>query len=256
MKIDIKNRHNQKIVVQVENTLGKKGLVFIAHGLSGNKEQLHIQAYAEAFLENDYVVVRWDSTNTLGESDGSLEDASLTGYYHDMEDVISWAESQEWHKEPFVVAGHSLGGACNIMFAVDYPNKVKALAPTSAFLSGSTYMESLGGEALKDWKSKGYREQESASKPGLIKRYNWSLAKDLVKYELFGEAKKIKVPVLLLVGSDDDGTPPETQQKFFDNLPIKNKELHIVEGSGHTFVEPQHLQEIKSIVSKWVKKIT
>ena len=256
MKTKIKNRKDQNIVVQLKNENGKSGLVFIAHGLSGNKEQIHIQAYAETFLKNDYVVLLWDSTNTLGESDGDLKYATLTGYYKDMEDVIKWSESQSWYKEKFIVAGHSLGGACDIFYANDYPNKVKALAPTSAFLSGSVYLDSLGDGVVRSWKEKGYREQESESKPGLIKRYDWELAEDLLKYELFDQAKTIKVPTLLIVGSEDDGTPLSTQQKFYDNLPTDKKELHIISGAGHTFFEKNHLTEIKGIINKWIKKIS
>lgn len=256
MKLNMKNRKDQNIVVQLENENGKSGLVFIAHGLSGNKEQIHIKYYAETFIENDYIVILWDSTNTLGESDGDLKFATLTGYYEDMEDVIKWSESQHWYKEPFVVAGHSLGGACDIFYTNDYPSKVKALAPTSSFLSGSTYLDSLGEDVVKNWKEKGYLEQESESKPGLFKRYNWELAEDLLKYELFDQAKIISVPTLLIVGSEDDGTPLSTQQKFYDNLPTNKKELHIIDGAGHTFFEKNHLAEIKEIMSKWIKKIS
>ena len=39
------------------------------HGLSGNKEELNIQAIAEDFKEQDYSVIRVDTTNTFGESE-------------------------------------------------------------------------------------------------------------------------------------------------------------------------------------------
>lgn len=255
MKTKIINRHNQNIVLQVENESGKAGLVFSVHGLSGNKEQSHMRAYVEAFVEADYVVVSWDSTNTLGESDGDPMNATLTGYYQDMEDVIEWSKSQKWYLEPFVIVGHSLGGACNILYATNHPKKVKALAPTSTFLSGPVYMDHLGKDVVESWKKTGIREQASESKPGLIKKYGWSLAEDLLKYELFDKAKEINKPVLLMVGSEDDGTPPDTQQMFFNNLTTNEKELHIIEGSGHTFSKPEHLAEIKTIMKNWIKKI-
>ena len=255
MKTEIENRQGQKIVVQIENETGKAGLVFIVHGLSGNKEQLHIQVYAESFIENDYVVVLWDSTNTLGESDGKLEDATLTNYFLDMEDVVEWSESQDWYSEPFVVAGHSLGGACNILYATKYPDKVKALAPTSAFLSWNAYKDSLESGTLESWKKNGYKEEESQSKPGLIKRYNWTLAENLQKYELFAKAREIDVPVLLVVGSDDDGTPPSSQERFLQNLPDDNGSLYIIHGAGHKFTQEKHLNEIKEIMSDWIQQL-
>jgi len=254
MKTSFTNRDGKKIVVLVENTEGKNGPVFIAHGLAGNKEQPHIKAYAKAFLLNDYIVVRWDAINTLGESEGSLFNATLTNYFKDFEDVINWAKTQEWYKEPFVVTGHSLGSACNILYTQKHPKKIKALAPTSAFLSGSTYLNWLGEDEVSLWQRKGYREEESKSKPGIIKKFNWKLAEDLLKYELFDIAKSISVPILLIVGSKDWGTPLKTQQKFYDLLPTNNKELHIIKEAGHTFRTKEHLKEIQDLMTTWAKK--
>lgn len=72
-KFSLKNRRGQNIVGVVANPTIKKGLAFVLHGLSGNKEQPHIAAIANAFREKQFVVVRFDSTNTFGESDGNYE---------------------------------------------------------------------------------------------------------------------------------------------------------------------------------------
>jgi len=50
MKLSIKNRKGLKLVIQVDNPKGIAGLVYIAHGLSGNKEESHIQVFAESLL--------------------------------------------------------------------------------------------------------------------------------------------------------------------------------------------------------------
>jgi len=77
---------------------------------------------------------------------------------------------------------------------------------------------------------------------------------DLQKCELFDLAKQIHVPVLLIVGSEDE-TPPITQQKFYDKLPTNHKEIHIIEGSEHTFTKPEHLKEVKTIMRNWIKRL-
>ena len=59
------------------------------HGLGGFKEQKHIQTFADAFLENNFTVVLFDTTHTYGESEGKYEDATTTNYYEDLEDVIT-----------------------------------------------------------------------------------------------------------------------------------------------------------------------
>ena len=86
-----------------------------------------------------------------------------------------------------------------------------------------------------------------------MKRLKWSHMADRLKYDLLPDAKKLTMPVLLIVGELDDGTPSEHRKLFFDVLPGP-KELHIIKGAKHTFVEPQHLEEIKGLFDKWIKK--
>ncbi len=250
----IKNRKNKNLAIWVENQQGKNGLVFIAHGLSSTHDQAHLQKYAEAFLENDYTVVRHDATNSLGQSDGNLEDATLTSYYEDFEDMIAWANSEPWYQEPFVVAGHSLGAACNLMFAYKHPEKIKAIAPTSAFLAGKITLKAFDEKLMEEWEKIGYRLEESKSRPGVIKKFNWTLAEDWYKYNLLTEAHLIKAPILLIVGEKDILTPLSSQKELYDKVSSTKKELHIIKGSEHTYMAKEHLDQVKSIFAEWIKK--
>src|SRR6266576_2690237 len=123
-KIKIKNRKGQTIVVILDGTRNPNGLVFIMHGLGGNKDQMLSETFAESFREKGYTVLRFDTTNTLGESDGRYEDATLTNYYEDLQDVIAWAKKHTWYREPFYLVGHSLGGISTSMYAARHPSKV------------------------------------------------------------------------------------------------------------------------------------
>jgi esterase/lipase len=58
-----------------------------------------------------------------------------------------------------------------------------------------------------------------------------------------------------MVGSKDVGTPLSAQQKFYDNLSSEHKELYVIKGSGHTFVEKKHLKEVKNILINWIRKL-
>jgi len=254
-KKKIRNRLKQTLVVQIENENKRSGLVFIAHGLGGFKEQKHIETFAKSFLRAGYTVVRWDATNTIGESEGKIENATLTNYYEDFEDIIKWAKNQDWYKEPFVVSGHSLGSACCVLYITKYPERVKALALVSVFLSGKTYYCSLDKSEIEKWKKQGFILQESNSKPGVMKKLSWSLMEDLLKYELFDNAEKINKPTLLIVGNNDVGTPPSDQKKFLELLGTGDKEFYIIEGAPHTFKEEKHLREIEKIMYKWAIKI-
>ena len=251
----IKNRKGQNVVVIVEEFEKQSGPAFVMHGLGGFKEQPHIQIIAESFKEKGYTVVRFDTTNSIGESDGKLEVATITNYYEDLEDVIQWAKNQKWYQEPFCLAGHSLGGFCISWYNVNHPEKVKALAPISTFISGELFIKALKiKENVDEWKKRGYREWESSSMPGVVKRLNWSFVPDSLKYDLLTKAKKIKVSVLLIVGDKDEDTPLESQRILYEKLPDK-KELHIIKDAPHTFRDDVHLKEIKEIFSKWIDSL-
>jgi alpha/beta superfamily hydrolase len=88
-KIFIKNRQNQNIAIVINKHENSKGIAFIMHGLGGFKEQPHIQLMASTFFEQGYTTILFDTTNSIGESDGKYEDATMQNYYEDLEDVIT-----------------------------------------------------------------------------------------------------------------------------------------------------------------------
>lgn len=253
-KLKIKNRKDQNIVVLIEEAQSPKGLAFVMHGLSGNKDQPHIATFADAFKEKGVTVVRFDTTNTFGESDGKYEDATITNYYEDLEDVIVWTKTQPWYIEPFCLVGHSLGGVCTILYTEKHPEEVKGLAPISTVVSGKLSAETRGPEEMKQWQETGWEEEKSSRAPGGVKRLPWSHMVDRLNYDVLREVDKLTMPVLLIVGSEDDSTPPEHQQLLYEKLPGK-KEIHIIKNSTHTFVEKDDLDEIKQIFLDWINTL-
>jgi len=256
IKIFIKNRFGKNISVTVEENPNAKGLAFIMHGLGGFKEQPHIQTFAQAFRDNGFTVVLFDTTHAFGESEGKYEDATNTNYYEDLEDVINWSQTQKWYKEPFILVGHSDGGKCVTMYAENFPDTVKAVAPISTSINGALNIEAEKNyrpDDYKKWEKTGIQEYPSKSKPGIMKRLNWyQYRDDTFKYDILKLSDKLTMPALFIVGDGDRGTPVEHQKILFDKLPGK-KEMHIIKDAPHTFTSSEHLREIKGIFDKWIK---
>jgi pimeloyl-ACP methyl ester carboxylesterase len=253
-KLTIKNRKGENMAVILEEAENPKGLVFVMHGLGGFKEQSHIETFASAFKEKGYTAVRFDTTNTFGESAGDYSIATTTNYYEDLEDVIKWAETQEWYQESFVLVGHSLGGLSTALYAEKYPEKVKALAPISTVVSYDLWFEVHTEEDMRNWEETKYRITDSRSKPGTVKKLGWGFVEDLKNYDLLKNADKLTMPVLLMAGELDHGTPLKHQQILCDKLSGK-KEIHMIKGAEHTFYDKEHLDPIKEIFLKWIEKI-
>lgn len=257
VKTKIENRKKEKISVIVNTSENQKGLAFVMHGLGGFKEQDQIQTFATAFAGRGFTTVLFDTTNTIGESDGKYEDATITNYLEDLEDVIDWASDQEWYQEPFCLSGHSLGGICTSLFAENYPEKVLALAPISPVVSGKLSLEASKKYETKDleeWKKTGWLIKESASKKGLVKKLRWSHMEDRLKYDLIPNVDKLTMPVLIIVGENDTSTPPEHVEILFRAIPGNKKEYHVIKDVPHTFREKQHLAEVKRLFLNWIDK--
>jgi pimeloyl-ACP methyl ester carboxylesterase len=253
MKQFIKNRKNQNVSVIVEKAEDQKGLAFVMHGLGGFKEQSHIETFAKSFRDNNYTVIRFDTTNTFGESEGDYVDATTTNYHEDLEDVVEWSKGQDFYQEPFVLCGHSLGGISTALYAQKYPELVKALAPISTVVSGKLNLETYTKEELDEWKKTGWQTKLSFDGK-IVKKLKYSHVIDRLKYNLLNKVDKLTMPVLLIVGEFDEPTPLKHQQILFDALPGE-KELHIIKNAPHTFRDKDHLDEICDILNNWINKI-
>lgn len=240
----IKNRKGQNISVDLSRSANQKGLVFVMPGLGNIKEEIHIQTFVESFLAKDFTVIVFDVTSGVGKSDGDYSQASFTGYYNDLVDVIAWAKAQNWYEEPFVLAGHSMGGGCILRYAADKPKKVSGLAPISTVIGGHQTLAKFGRDDLPATKIENGQS--------IIKKIDWEpFEKDILQYDIVPEAHKFVMPVLMMVGENDRGTPLEDQMKLYEGI-SGDKEIHVIKNAPHTFVEAKHLKEIKEIFHNWI----
>ncbi len=256
-KIFIKNRKNQNICVETISNSNPKSIAFVMHGLGSFKEKKHIRVIAQVLKENNYLVVLFDATNSFGESDGNYENATLTNYYQDLEDVIAWAKKQKWYKAPFILSGHSFGGFCATYYAENHPKEVLAIAPIAPMISGKLSAKAhkqYDPENFRKWRETGWLIRESDSMPGVIKRLPWSHFIDRQKYDLLPEAKKLTMPVLIISGENDTSIPIKHSRILFDALPGP-KEFHIIKNAPHSFKTSTHLKQLERLFKNWISKL-
>lgn len=208
-KLYIKNRKDQNISVIIEEHNSPKWLAFVMHGLGWYKEQIHVETFARALKDSWYSIIRFDTTNTFWESDWEYENATVTNYYEDLEDVINWGKNQSFYKEPFVLCGHSLGWICTALYAEKHPNQVKALAPISTVVSWELSKEKYSKNDLENWEKTGRYIKKRSN--GDDKRLKWSHLLDRVQYDLLVKADRLTMPVLMIVWDLDESTPVEHQ---------------------------------------------
>jgi len=247
-KLFIKARGGEKIAVIIDRSNNSKGLVFVLHGLGSSKDSDYIKAFAQAFSDKDFTVIRFDHRHSNNESEGEYKDVNFTNTYQDLEDVINWAKSQDWYREPFVLSGHSMGAGCAIWYAVNNPKKVLALASISTVIGGRQTLDKFKKEDLT-----AYVDNNNLSfKNRILLEIQWyKFKKDILNYNLFPEVSKVNIPIIMIVGEKDINTPLEDQMKVY-NAVSGDKEIHVIKEATHTFREANHLAEIASLLKNWI----
>ena len=151
------------------------------------------------------------------------------------------------------MTGSSLGAFCVALYAENYPEHVKALAPKATMISGQSSLESYDKNSLAEWEQTGFRIEESGTVPGLMKKLKWpQFREDIIKYDLLKKSDKLLMPVMLVIGSEDNDIRLNKMKEFYKTIPGK-KNFEILQGAPHTFRDPKHLQELKFIFDNWIK---
>jgi len=75
----------------------------------------------------------------------------------------------------------------------------------------------------------------------------------LLKRNTLSQVAKIKVPTLVVHGSDDISVPVKHSKMVFKELKSAKK-LAIIKGAPHTWKKPVDYQRVNPIVLDWFKK--
>lgn len=160
----------------------------------------------------------------MGESEGTDGAVSLEMWAADLNALL-----EEIGVERAVIAGHSMGGAIAQRFAIDYPAKVQGLL----LLSTSSR---VGPAASEFWL--GQADQTEADGKARLAAAQRAVA----KYHMDEDLKAFNVPTLILVGGDDQRTPPGGSVIMSRLIP--DAELEIYPGIGHSVLpdEPKAVE--------------
>jgi len=171
-----------------------------------------------------------------------------------------------------IIFGHSLGGLTVIRYAELYSDKIRGVIASSPALALSpntpralvilakilgiiiptlTLSNGINPKLLS-------RNKEAVRKyiedPLVHDRISTALGRSLFinMQKAHEEAEKIKVPILLLVGTSDYITPPEGARRLFNNLKVEDKKLIEYEGAYHEiFEDPEWKEKLFKDIVEW-----
>jgi len=261
-KISFKNNQGQKLVGIFNIPKGKPPFpaVIICHGFKGYKEQMHLNSLANELAKNGILAFRFDFGNGVGKSYGQLEDLTFTQYLADLKAAVDYVYKNKLvDKNRIGLSGHSLGGQLILHYAPG-DKRIKVLADLAGVVfrgGGQTNLERNVLLQLAQAKKTGYF-QVTSKRTGKVYKIKIGYYFDILKYNTPAQVKKIKVPVLILHGSEDKSVSLN-HSKLAYRLVKGSKKLVIIPGAPHTWRGKDDLgnkfqKRINPIVAGWFKK--
>jgi 3-oxoadipate enol-lactonase len=229
-----------------EGKNGARVIIFI-HGFPFNKSMWNMQVEA---LKDKYRLITYDIRG-YGNSDAGEGDFSIELF---VKDLLSLMDALKIEKT--VLCGLSMGGYIALKAIESYPERFDALilSDTNCIADTSEVkekrmkaIESIRKSGLRKYADESIknlfapesfitREEEiTAVREMIVKNSKQSLYNTLlalsVREETCSKLPEIKVPVLIMVGSEDKITPPAAAQLMHEK--INGSSLHIIEHAGH-----------------------
>lgn len=169
--------------------------------------------------------------------------------------------------EPATVVGNSMGGHVGLILTLARPNLVKNLVLTgSSGLYERTFGDSFPRKSDKSYIRK--KTEEVFYDPivatdelvdevfGVVNDRmkgikTVMLARSAIKHNMLNDLPKIKTPVCLIWGKQDNVTPPEVAEDMYNSLP--NSDLFWIDECGHAAMMEKP-DEFNHILFDWLQQ--
>lgn len=181
-----------------------RGVIVVVHGWGANRELM--LPLARPLVDHGWLVLLYDARNH-GDSDTDTF-SSMPRFAEDAEAAVDWVQRQpEATGLPVVLLGHSVGAAASLL-AASRRSDIRAVVSLSAFAHPGTMMQRwIKAKGIPyiplGWYTLRYIEHVIGH------RYD-----DIAPVTTVG---KLKIPVLIGHGRDDDIVPFRDAERIFDN---------------------------------------
>lgn len=213
-------------------------------GKTGNPQFTFVRA-AREFCKNGFVVLRFDFRG-VGDSEGDFDDYTQTTMLEDLDAAISYLKRlQGVNPERIGILGWSMGGSTAIIGAAKN-RKIKCLI---SWASPADHKDLWSPSLLKELERKRRIILDYSS--GLS--VTWKGVLEDFKYKAYEAIRKVKVPILLINGTEDTLVHPNQAEKLYKNA-NKPKKLVLIEGAHHGFYGENEKRQLLKESLDWFKK--
>ncbi len=240
----IKNRSKLNLSIKLNIADNRSRLVFLEHGLGARKDYPHMAVLEKVFAEHGYNVVNIDACDSNNESDKSESGITFSGHYADLEDTIQWAKTQSFYREPFSLAGQSMGAVACTLFASMFPNKVDFLLTANLSWLNGKFEANQNKRRDEILKTGFYKQVSKSTGKSFLIRKNY--LDDLEKYDLSENIKNIKAKTAIVVGLADSEYHINNNENFYNQLTCDKKMIKL-QGIPHDLANTSEHAKIFAI---------
>lgn len=220
--------------------------VIFFHGFTGHKLEGHrlFLQISRSLEDMGFACFRFDFLGS-GESDGDFKDMTVTGELEEAETIFEYVKSHpKIDKNRILLLGMSMGGLVASLLAGKRPEEIAKLilmAPAGT----------MGEKAERMKQAVPFIEEENAYDHGgnLVGQ---GFYEDVSSIEVWGAAAKYDGKVLLIHGTNDQSVPFTVSHLYIEKCYGEKAELHLIEGSDHTFNSYHWTKEVIEAVNKFV----
>jgi len=241
-KVNFKNSKGLNLIGILHSPKEKTdAIIVMAHGFTSNKDRKRSIRVAEIYAENKIAALRFD----FGGSGKSYNtEISIEKQIDDLRSAINFVKEKGYEK--IGIQGESLGGLVSLLV---YDQDIKVMVLWAPVTKGKdTLKEVLIQERLSmdEFREKGFVIKKKGGREFKISKKYFEERVAINQKELLG---RVKCPVLILHGDDDDCVPLEDSKEAVKIL--KDSELKIIKGGDHKL---DMIKEVFEYSVNWFKK--
>jgi esterase/lipase len=223
-------------------------VILFLHGFKGFKDWGAFPDVYEELARAGFVVVAFNlSLNGVGKSLMEFDEPelfrrqTLSQDLRDVGSVIAAIKSKEIYSDKVVldtdrigILGHSRGGHTAVTAAAEFA-EIQCLVTWAAV---ADYNKRWSKEMVDDWIKKGYTEITN-SRTGQVLPLDRVVYDDAIenaeKLTALNRVRELYIPSMFIAGKDDEAVPYSDTEKLYRTSPSDEKDIRIIENTGHTF---------------------
>ena len=246
-KITIKNSYGEKLAGAFYPSKNSKNLIIFCHGRLVNKDNPFYIELCEKLFERGFNVYRFDFSGN-GESEGNFLNCTITKDIEDINSVVDFFKKKNY--EIFCLIGHSQGAVEVLLHQAKY-SSAKCVVDISGLVDQRDMTtRKYTKEQINEINKKGFTKIEYEGKQfNISKKYFY----DRAGYgDIRNEARKIKAPILVLHGTEDEDVDYSNGLKMKKILK-KNDKFIPIRAADHFFKKYKYRQQVINSIIKWLK---